>query len=94
MDNTIYEDDRNLISLTDEEGNELILEVLDSIFYQDIEYLVFLPADEGDEAEEVVILEVALQSDGSEQFLSVDDEAILTAVFNLFMERMQEIQEG
>lgn len=93
MDNTIYEDDRNLISLTDEEGNELVLEVLDSIFYQGIEYLVFLPADEGDEAEEVVILEVAPQSDGSEQFLSVDDEAILSAVFNLFMERMQEIQE-
>lgn len=77
-----------ILELTDEEGNEIALEVLDSVDYEGVEYLVLLPDEEG--ADEVVILEVEPQTDGSESFLTVDNEDILNAVFEIFQNRMKE----
>lgn len=77
-----------ILELTDEEGNEIALEVLDSVDYEGVEYLVLLPDEEG--ADEVVILEVEPQADGSESFLTVDNEDILNAVFEIFQNRMKE----
>ncbi len=77
-----------ILELTDEEGNEIALEVLDSVDYEGVEYLVLLPDEEG--ADEVVILEVEPQTDGSESFLTVDNEDILNAVFEIFQARVKE----
>ena len=60
-------------------------ELIDSVDYQGAEYLVLLPPDE--EASEVVILEVEPHDDGTESYLTVDDDAILVAVFSIFKER-------
>ena len=79
------EDQISILSLTDEEGNEVEFELIDSVDYQGAEYLVLLPPDE--EASEVVILEVEPHDDGTESYLTVDDDAILVAVFSIFKER-------
>ena len=50
-----------------------------------MEYLILLPPEE--EASEVVILEVEPHNDGTESYLTVDDERVLNAVFGIFKER-------
>jgi uncharacterized protein YrzB (UPF0473 family) len=77
-------DNENVIVLMDEEGNEVELEVLDEIEYEGKKYGVFISTDE--DADEVIILEIVDNGNGEADFLSVDDEAALDAVFAIFME--------
>ena len=60
----LLEEESSIISLTDEEGNEVEFELIDSVDYEGKEYLILLPPD--DEAAEVVILEVEPHKDGTE----------------------------
>jgi len=85
----LLEEEANILSLTDEEGNEVEFELIDSVDYEGKEYLILLPPD--DEAAEVVILEVEPHKDGTESYLTVNDEKTLMAVFEIFKERFQEI---
>ena len=83
------EEEQELISLTDEEGNEVEFELIDSVDYENKEYLILLPPD--DEASEVVILEVEPHADGSESFLTVQDVDVLNAVYEIFKDRFKDI---
>lgn len=74
--------DDNIIVLNDENGNEVEFEFLDLIPYQGQEYAVLLP--NNDEANEVGILQLEEPNDDSETYLSVDDETIVSAVFDIF----------
>ena len=56
--------------------------------YEGKEYVVLLPADENDD--EVVILEVAELDDEMEEYRSIEDTAILEAVFEIFMEQFMD----
>ena len=84
----LNEDEISILSLTDEEGNEVEFELIDSVDFEDKEYLILLPPEE--EAAEVVILEVEPHKDGTESYLTVDNERILNAVFAIFKERFQD----
>ena len=81
----LLNEEENIISLTDEEGNEVEFELIDSVDYEGKEYLILLPPEE--DAAEVVILEVEPHEDGTESYLSVDDERVLNEVFAVFKER-------
>ena len=48
------EDDMNIITLTDEEGNQVDFEFIDLVEYEGKEYIVLLPTEE-EEQEQVVI---------------------------------------
>ena len=87
MDNQelLNEEEISIISLTDEDGNEVEFELIDSVDFEGVGYLILLPPEE--EASEVVILEVEPQDDGNEKYLTVDDERILNEVFAIFKER-------
>lgn len=85
----ILEEEASIISLTDEEGNEVEFELIDSVDYENAEYLILLPLD--DEAAEVVILEVEPHDDGTETYVTVSDEGTLTAVYEIFKERFKDI---
>ena len=80
------EEDISTLSLTDEDGNEVEFELLDSVDYKGAEYLILVPLEEEDAAE-VIILEVEPHADGTENYLSVDDADVLAAVFAIFRER-------
>ena len=84
-ENLLPEEEISILSLTDEDGNEIELELIDSIDHQGKEYLVLLPLEE--ESSETIILEVEPNDDGTESFLSVSDEDVLNAVFAIFKER-------
>ena len=85
------------ITLTDEEGNECVLEYCTTVEYNGTVYMAFLTVTEGDEdtsSEEVdeesedgglVILKV-VQVDGEDQLATLDDEAEMEAVYELVME--------
>ena len=83
------EEEVSILTLTDENGNDVDFEYLDSIDYQDKEYLVLMPADE--ESTEVVILEVEPVDEETENYLSVGDEAVLHAVYEIFKERYKDV---
>ena len=88
LENNVPEMDEeldNIIVLNDEDGNEVKFEFLDLIEYGGEEYVVLLPAEEGDEADEVVILKVEdTENEEEESYVSVDDEETLNTVFSIF----------
>ena len=83
------EEESGILTLTDETGAEVDFEYLDCIEYEGVEYLVLMPAD--DEGGEVVILEVEPVDEENENYLSVQDEAVLNAVFAIFKEKYKDI---
>ena len=85
----LQEEESNLLTLTDENGVETTFEYLDCIEYQGKEYLVMIPAE--DDADEIVILEIEPVDEENENYLAVEDEAILEAVFGIFKERYKDV---
>ena len=85
------EEEVSILTLTDENGNEVNFEYLDSIEYQGVEYLVLAP--EGDEEGETVILEVQPVDEENENYVGVEDEDVLNAVFGIFKEKYKDILE-
>jgi len=85
----------DFVSITDEEGNEFELELLDVLMHNDIYYHAFIPASETedeDEEVEIVILK-AVEQDGEELLSTLDDEDELNEVYDLFMERLFEDED-
>lgn len=86
-----FDDLDNTIILNDENGEEVAFEFLDLINYMGEEYVILLPKDDSDDAEEVVILKVdESDSEDEEAYTSVDDEEMLQAVFNIFKEKFMD----
>ena len=83
------EEQTNILTLTDENGVDTDFEYLDSIEYEGTEYLVLMPADE--ESNEIVILKVEPVDEETENYLSVDDEAVLSAVYDIFKDRYKDV---
>ena len=80
----------NIIVLNDEEGNEVQFEFLDLIDYEGEEYVVLLPAEETEEAGEVVILQVEDTDSDEESYISVEDEDVLNKVFEIFKDKFKD----
>ena len=84
----------NVIVLNDEAGNEVKFEFLDLIELDGEEYVVLLPmSEEGEEDDgEVVILKVEDTDEESdeESYVSVDDEATLNKVFEIFKDKFKD----
>ena len=81
----------NIITLNDENGNEVQFEFLDLIEYNEEEYVILLPVAETEDAEEVVILKVEqTESDEEESYVGVEDEEELNAVFAIFKDKFKD----
>ena len=85
----MQEEYTNVITLTDSDGSDVDFEVLDIVPYKEHEYVVMLPVDDESDSPEAVILELLeAEEDNEEDMLQgVDDDEVLNAVFNLFMEK-------
>lgn len=75
-----------MVSLYDEDGDEIQLELLDVIDYEGDSYAVMLPPDE----DEVVIMLLEELNDEEDVYAPVDDEDTLTAVFEAFKEKYKD----
>ena len=89
MENENLEQEESILTLTDENGQDMDFEYLDCLPYEGKEYLVLMPADEL--STEIVILEVEPVDEENENYLAVEDEAILDAVYGLFKEKYKDI---
>ena len=91
MDNEILENEEetSILTLTDENGVETDFEYLDCIDYEGKEYLVLMPADEA--ATDIIILEVEPVDEETENYLALEDEALLNAVYAIFRERYKDV---
>lgn len=78
-----------IITLEDDLGNEKDFEFLDTVEYDNDEYIVLLPVDE-EEQNEVMILRVDSLTDEDESYSGIDDEEVLQAVFDIFKERYKD----
>lgn len=85
------EEEVSVLTLTDENGVDTNFEYLDCIEYEGTEYLVLLPED--DESGELVILAVEPVDEEIENYLSVEDEDVLNAVFAIFKEKFKDVLE-
>ena len=85
----LQEEETSIITLTDEKGEETEFEYLDCIDYEGKEYLVLIPAE--DDANEIVILEVEPVDEENENYISVDDENTLNAVYEIFKEKFKDV---
>ena len=85
----LQEEESNILTLTDENGEDVEFEYLDSIEYEGVEYLVLMPADE--ESSEIVILQVQPIDEENENYLSVSDENVLNAVYDIFKDRYKDV---
>ena len=83
------EEEINILTLTDENGVETEFEYLDVIEYQGEEYLILMPADE--ESSEIVILLIEPVDEETENYLAVENEQTLEAVFEIFKERYKDV---
>ncbi len=76
------ETEGTLITLEDEEGNEVEFEFLDVVEYEGEEYIVLIENDE--DADEVVILKINAIDDETEEYTSIEDEELLEKLFEIF----------
>ena len=77
--------DESMIILQGEYGDEIVFEILDLIEYKGQEYAVLLAEDADGE---VTILKVEESANLDENtYIWIDDEEILDAVFDIFMEK-------
>ena len=87
--NEILNEEENILTLTDEDGESTDFEYLDSVDYEGKEYLVLMPAEEA--STEIVILEVEPVDEENENYLPVMDEKLLNAVYAIFKERYKDV---
>ncbi len=84
----------NLVTLTDEDGNEREFEHIDTLEDNGTFYLAFIPVElDLEEEAEVVILKI-VEENGEEFLATVDDEDENLRLYHLFMERLADLYES
>ena len=97
----------DFITVTDEDGNDFELELVDTLEHQGITYYAMFPAVEEDEAtgepkdvdaddeEYGLVIMKAIEENGEELLSTLDSDEELDTVYELFMERFfQDEEEG
>jgi len=84
----------NIVTITDEDGNDIELEYVDALEYNGTTYMAFFPvAEEGEEENEedygLVILKSSVEN-GEEFLVTIDSDEELDAVYGKFMEQILE----
>ena len=83
------EEETEILTLTDENGEDIDFEYLDCLEYEGKEYLILLPVDEAET--QIVILEIEPVDEENENYLAVTDEDTLTAVYGIFKEKYKDV---
>ena len=84
----------DLVTISDDDGNDYVLEHLDTIEVNDVFYMAFLPTDIDEDHEDygIVILKV-VEENGEEILASIDDDNLLKEIYERFAERFAEEDE-
>ena len=86
----------NFITLTDDDGQEIVLEFIDALEHNGQLYQAFFPAETEDDEDNpdngLVILKV-IHEDGEDLLSTLDSDEELDAVYDLFMENLFDDEE-
>ena len=79
------------ITVTDEDGKEIVLEFVDSLEYNGQTYQAFFPAEtagEEDDPDNGLVILKTIHEDGEDLLSTLDSDEELDAVYDLFMESL------
>ena len=85
----------DFITISDDDGNDFVLEHLDTIEIDDTFYMAFLPTDinEDDDSYGLIILKV-IEENGEDILVSIDDDdELLERLYETFVDRLAEEDE-
>jgi len=84
----------DFVTISDEDGNDFVLEHVDTLEFEEEFYMALLPTDIDEDHENfgLVILKV-INEDGEELLSTIDDEELLDTVYDMFMDRFTEEEE-
>ncbi|HSR04747.1 MAG TPA: DUF1292 domain-containing protein [Proteiniclasticum sp.] len=74
------EDMTDLIVLTDEDGNEVEVEVVTRMEIEDVEYFIVSPVDSDEEEPIFTAMKVVYDEEGNEFFETVDDDVEIAMI--------------
>ena len=88
----------DFITVTDEDGNDIELELVDALEHKGVTYMAFFPAveegaDEDSDDYGMVILK-SIEENGEELLSTLDSDEELDEVYGLFMERFYSEEDG
>lgn len=87
------EEEKNIVELSDEEGNITSCEIYDIVEFEDKTYALLLPlVDESEEEPELIVLEY-IEKDDEGAFVSIEDEDEFNRVCDYIETLMDEIEE-
>ena len=90
IENTGYNEETNIIILSDENGNDVEFEFLDLLEYEGEEYIVLIPPED----DSVVILKIEADEDSEfEDYVGIEDEQLLMKLFKLFKEKNADLYD-
>lgn len=84
---------RDFITITDEDGVEYELEILSTVEYNGALYYALAPADTDEDEELEVSVLKAVEEDGEEILVAIDDDDELEKVYELLIEQMYEEED-
>ena len=84
----ILNDEEELFTLTDEDGNEIKFEFLDFVELENENYVILYPIENNND--EVVILRVQETEGEQDEYLSVDEKTLQT-VYAIFKENFKDV---
>ncbi|MFZ3172705.1 MAG: DUF1292 domain-containing protein [Carboxydocellales bacterium] len=85
----------NIVTLTDEEGNDHEFEVIDVIKVEDSEYAILRPLedDEDEDEDEAIILKVTTDEEGNEILMDIEDDEEWEKVADAWQESIEDEEE-
>lgn len=87
------EENRKILPFTDDEGNTVELELVDSFELEDKQYAVLVEPEIEDSDEDeglVYIMEIQSDSDDEMILVKIEDESIMDKAFDMFKQRCEE----
>ena len=83
----------DIITITDEDGVEYVLEVLAVLEIDGTDYYALVPAEAGDDEDLEVSILKAVDEDGEEILCAIEDEDELERVYDIMMDELYKEEE-
>jgi len=84
----------DLITISDESGNDFVLEHVDTIEIDGTFYMAFLPTDLDEDDDDFGLIILKVVTEGEDEILVIiEDEQLLDELFEKFLERLADYDE-
>ena len=88
------DNDVEIIYLSDDAGKSIAYEFLDVVDFEGEQYAILLPVKGEDPDVEIVKIIDILDSENGEGYVGLNDERILSAVFDIFLQHVEEAEKA